>query len=226
MKRIALSRRELHEHYRKPFFLYVDEFQNFANEQFEEILTESRKYGIFLTMAHQSLSQLDSSLKHITLGNTDIHCFFRVESSDTEPLGKGTFEARGGIPKQALSPYEQSSGFLSEKEEVSMYRQQMNSLENRFFFYRHKGKPYKARLIRTSDLGSAKEESKLENHEFYKRVKDCVLISKQGYTRSVREIRREKKQTDVPQPSSGKNTKPETKPGDIVPDIADFRERE
>ncbi|MCD4654919.1 type IV secretion system DNA-binding domain-containing protein, partial [bacterium] len=180
----ALSRRELPEHHRRPFFLFVDEFQNFANQQFEEILTESRKFAIYLTMAHQSTSQLDSSLRHITLGNTDIHCFFRVEAGDSDALGKGTFDARGGIEKQVSSPYEQSTGFLSDREEIQMLKSNMSSLENRCFYYRHKGKSYKARQLRTADLGSAHIDAGMDRAEFSDLVHQYLRISQEEYTQS------------------------------------------
>jgi type IV secretory pathway TraG/TraD family ATPase VirD4 len=49
---------------RTPFFLYIDEFQNFATETFSEILSEARKYGLGLIVAHQFLRQIPDYLGH------------------------------------------------------------------------------------------------------------------------------------------------------------------
>jgi type IV secretory pathway TraG/TraD family ATPase VirD4 len=57
---------------RRPFALYVDEFQNTATEAFETVLTEARKFGLCLTMAHQSLKQLDDKLVSLILGNAQL----------------------------------------------------------------------------------------------------------------------------------------------------------
>jgi type IV secretory pathway TraG/TraD family ATPase VirD4 len=55
----AMSRVDTKEHERKDFYLYVDEFQNFATESFANILSEARKYRLNLIMAHQYIEQLD-----------------------------------------------------------------------------------------------------------------------------------------------------------------------
>jgi type IV secretory pathway TraG/TraD family ATPase VirD4 len=54
----AMSRADMPEDQRKDFFLYVDEFQNFATETFGEILSEARKYHLALIMAHQFIAQI------------------------------------------------------------------------------------------------------------------------------------------------------------------------
>ena len=58
IKLAALKRASLPEDQRKPYFLYVDEFQNYVSESFESILSEARKYKLWLTMAHQYIDQL------------------------------------------------------------------------------------------------------------------------------------------------------------------------
>ncbi|MHB8143959.1 MAG: type IV secretory system conjugative DNA transfer family protein [Thermoleophilia bacterium] len=55
----AMSRVDLRPSDRKPFYFYVDEFQNYATLSFAEIMSEARKYGLSLILAHQSLVQLD-----------------------------------------------------------------------------------------------------------------------------------------------------------------------
>lgn len=65
----AMSRRDLPASQRRPFYLYVDEFQNYATFSFAEIMSEARRYGLSLILAHQSLAQLDEKLAAIVLGN-------------------------------------------------------------------------------------------------------------------------------------------------------------
>lgn len=57
----AMSRADIPEEKRKDFFLYVDEFQNFATDTFGEILSEARKYRLALIMAHQYIAQISGS---------------------------------------------------------------------------------------------------------------------------------------------------------------------
>ena len=57
----AMSRADMPEDQRKNFFLYVDEFQNFATDTFGEILSEARKYRLALIMAHQFIAQIGGS---------------------------------------------------------------------------------------------------------------------------------------------------------------------
>jgi type IV secretory pathway TraG/TraD family ATPase VirD4 len=54
----AMSRADIPESERKDFYMYVDEFQNFATEAFGEILSEARKYHLALIMAHQFIAQI------------------------------------------------------------------------------------------------------------------------------------------------------------------------
>jgi type IV secretory pathway TraG/TraD family ATPase VirD4 len=58
----AMSRQSLPKNERTPFFLYVDEFQNFATDTFNEILSEARKYGLGLCVAHQFIKQIPDSI--------------------------------------------------------------------------------------------------------------------------------------------------------------------
>ena len=66
----ALSRVDVPPEKRTPFFLFVDEFQNFVGEDFCTILAELRKQGLALTIAHQNLDQIDRTLRSAILGNT------------------------------------------------------------------------------------------------------------------------------------------------------------
>ena len=80
---------------RTPFYLYIDEFQNFATESFLVVLSEARKYGLSLIMAHQTLSQISTEMRGMILGNTGIQVYFRVNRQDASLLAKEAFEYSG-----------------------------------------------------------------------------------------------------------------------------------
>ena len=80
----AMSRVDIPEEERVDFYLYVDEFQNFANESFANILSEARKYRLNLILAHQYLDQIDEYLKKAVFGNVGTYIVFRVGSQDAE----------------------------------------------------------------------------------------------------------------------------------------------
>ena len=84
----AMSRVDLPPHERKPFYLYVDEFQNYATLSFAEIMSEARKYGLSLILAHQSLVQLNDELRDIILGNAKNFIIFRCDRQDAELIIK------------------------------------------------------------------------------------------------------------------------------------------
>ena len=71
---------------RKPFIVYVDEFQHFVNDSIATILAESRKYGIGLVLAHQYLDQLPESLQGAVLGNVGSIIAFRLGAKDARIL--------------------------------------------------------------------------------------------------------------------------------------------
>ena len=78
----ALSRAETAPGTRRPFFLYVDEFQSFTTLAFVSMMAELRKYGVGLTLAHQHLHQLDEDVRHAVLGNAGSLISFRVGAED------------------------------------------------------------------------------------------------------------------------------------------------
>ncbi len=83
----ALKRVRMAQKKRKNFYLYVDEFQNFATPSFVQMLSESRKYGLSLTMAEQSTSQQkDKNLVQIVLANTGTVVTFRSANPKDEEL--------------------------------------------------------------------------------------------------------------------------------------------
>ncbi|XOB41378.1 MAG: CxxC-x17-CxxC domain-containing protein [Candidatus Nealsonbacteria bacterium] len=92
----AMSRVDIPEKEREDFFLYVDEFQNFATEAFADILSEARKYRLSLTLANQYMAQLEemtalgrsTKVRDAVFGNVGTFVVFRVGAEDAEYLEK------------------------------------------------------------------------------------------------------------------------------------------
>jgi len=88
MQMAAMSRVNIPENERRDFYLYVDEFQNFATESFANILSEARKYRLNLILAHQYIAQLDEKVRAAVFGNVGTIICFRVGAEDAEFLAK------------------------------------------------------------------------------------------------------------------------------------------
>ncbi|MBU1992806.1 MAG: type IV secretion system DNA-binding domain-containing protein [Patescibacteria group bacterium] len=96
IQQAAMSRADIHESERKDFYLYVDEFQNFATDSFCSILSEARKYHLCLIMAHQYINQLvvskygttSSQIRDAVFGNVGTLMSFKVGADDAEYLAK------------------------------------------------------------------------------------------------------------------------------------------
>ena len=87
----ALSRADVPDRILKTlpnFYLYVDEFQSFANESFADILSEARKYKLNLTIAHQYIEQMEEEVRAAVFGNVGTMIVFRVGAYDAEVLEK------------------------------------------------------------------------------------------------------------------------------------------
>lgn len=84
----AMTRVDLPETERSDFYLYVDEFQNFATESFANILSEARKYRLNLILAHQYVEQMDETVRAAVFGNVGSMVTFRVGAMDAELLEK------------------------------------------------------------------------------------------------------------------------------------------
>ncbi|NQV88258.1 MAG: type IV secretion system DNA-binding domain-containing protein [Parcubacteria group bacterium] len=86
MSRADASEKELHN--LPNFYLYVDEFQSFANKSFADILSEARKYKLNLTIAHQYIEQMEEEVRDAVFGNVGSMVTFRVGAFDAEVLEK------------------------------------------------------------------------------------------------------------------------------------------
>ena len=93
----ALSRVDAPKDQRPPFYLYIDEFQNVTTDSISQILSEARKYGLSLNIAHQFIKQIDEGIRDAVFGNVGNMATFRVSAEDAEFLEKihaPYFEAR------------------------------------------------------------------------------------------------------------------------------------
>ena len=82
----ALSRGDIPEFKRRPFYLYVDEIHNFLTLSFADILSEARKYGLYLILTHQYIEQLDEEIRSAIFGNVGTLVTFRVGARDAQFL--------------------------------------------------------------------------------------------------------------------------------------------
>jgi len=82
----AMSRVDTPQEDRKDFYLYVDEFQNFATDDFVQILSEARKYRLCLTVANQFISQIQEDIRDAVFGNVGTMVGFRIGQDDAEYL--------------------------------------------------------------------------------------------------------------------------------------------
>jgi hypothetical protein len=101
MRRARISKEQ-----RTPFYLYVDEFQNFTTPTFETILSEARKYQLSLTFAHQFISQLNDQMRSAILGNVSTVMMFALDIADARKLegqlGSYTHDDVAQLPKHHL----------------------------------------------------------------------------------------------------------------------------
>lgn len=96
IEQAALARKEEPQRSRRPFYFHVDEFQDFsANEgsaiTLAQILSESRKFGLHLTLAHQTLGQMENAHLISALGNVGVKVVFAVDRTDAEVMVKKLF---------------------------------------------------------------------------------------------------------------------------------------
>src|SRR5690606_26517450 len=92
----AMSRADIPEQDRRDFSLYVDEFQNFATESFESILSEARKYRLNLVLGNQFMTQLTEKIREAIIGNVGTVISGRIGVTDAELMVKKfspTFDA-------------------------------------------------------------------------------------------------------------------------------------
>lgn len=85
---VAMSRCDTLEELRNPFYLFIDEFQNFATGSFASILSEARKYRLSLTLSHQYIGQLTRELRDAVFGNAGTIVSFQIGETDAEIVAR------------------------------------------------------------------------------------------------------------------------------------------
>ncbi len=120
---------------RRNFYLYVDEFQNFAGDNFAVFLSEARKYGLSLVLAHQTLAQIPTELQSLILGNAGIQVVFRVNRRDAERVAKEFFSYSGYEVKHATISRITT---WSLGEEWEHYTEELQNQSPRFAHVKHK----------------------------------------------------------------------------------------
>ncbi len=131
----AFSRSDILQKNRIPFYLYIDEFQNFAGESFSVVLSEARKYGLSLIMAHQTLAQIPEDLRSLILGNAGVQVYFRLNRHDASLLAKEAFEYSGFEVKSIKGG---SPRYWSLSEEWERYVGELQALAPRVCYVKHK----------------------------------------------------------------------------------------
>jgi hypothetical protein len=82
----AMSRADVAPEHRPPFYVYIDEFQNVVTDSFAQMLSEIRKYGVGLHLAHQYVDQLPDNIKQAVAGNVGTLMAFRLGHADAQWL--------------------------------------------------------------------------------------------------------------------------------------------
>jgi len=215
----AFSRSDLPPSKRVPFYLYIDEFQNFASESFSVVLSEARKYGLSLIMAHQTLSQIPEELRSLILGNAGIQICFRLNRHDAQILAKEAFSYSGYEVKSMSSHHPR---FWSLGEEWEHYISELQDLPLRFCYVKHKIQGGVI-PIQTVEIESFREIMEWEEDRYLEFLKDVpfgrgylvsrdeLAVSTEQRQKLIRDLikpkekEKERVQTDAPE----KPTKPE-----------------
>jgi hypothetical protein len=111
----ALSRADSPPSEREDFFLYADEFHHYATDSFASILSEARKYGLCLTLAHQCLGQLNEKVSDAIFGNVGTFLSFRVSEADALMLERQFGSKFNRAHFTALENYELCARLLNQE---------------------------------------------------------------------------------------------------------------
>lgn len=235
----AFSRSDVPASKRMPFYLYIDEFQKFASESFSIVLSEARKYGLSLIMAHQTLSQISEELRSLILGNAGIQVYFRLNRHDASILAKEAFEYTGHEVK-GVSGFRPKYWSLSEEWERNIA--ELQHLPLRFCYVKHKIEGGVI-PIQTAEVESFREIMEWEEDRYLEFLKNvpygkAYLVSRAELAKSadqrqklLKELTRtkeeEKAQIEVlekakrPEPVKPEKPLPEIVPRPKIPSVQD-----
>ncbi len=221
LKLAAFSRSEIPKEQRAQFYLYIDEFQNFASKTFIELLSESRKYGLSLTLAHQNLTQLPEDLQDSILTNCGIQVSFRASRKDAERLSKEFFQTTGKEVKDSkISPTSIDHKYYSYQEEWEYYFQAIQTLPPRCFFVKHKIEggilPLQTETIapafELAGVSQEKHKEAIQNSHF-----GLKYLSPRGKPQLQLEKPNGEGETDLQPETIQEKPKPQKKPKEKVP---------
>src|SRR3989338_10089064 len=169
----AFSRTDTPELQRKKFYLYIDEFQNFATESFIGMLAEARKYRLALLLVHQNLAQLSATLRASILSNCRLQAYFQISRDDSNILAK-----------------ESLSSIYSDPPGWEQYIQALQELPRRACVIKNKIDGGVI-AVRTLDLLPPHEFAEMDEEEFVAEVAVCEIGK--NYLRERKEIEEEYK---------------------------------
>ena len=164
----AFSRTDTPELQRRKFYLYIDEFQNFATESFVSMLAEARKYRLALLLAHQNLAQLPTTLRASILSNCGLQAYFRISLDDSNILSK----------ESLASIYSDPPGW-------ERYIQALQEMPRRGCVVKNKIEGGVI-AVRTLDIPPPHEFAEMDEEEFVKEVAICEIGK--NYLRERKEI--------------------------------------
>lgn len=182
MQKAALARSDYAR--QRTFFLYLDEFQNYTTDNIKDILSESRKYGLSLVLAHQYLDQLPTDLLGAVLNTTGTIACFRVGYQDASVLSRELFPP-GSLERVNWEldfmrlgryplPYPHHVRYPLTREDLTTL---LTQLEHREFCAKRRG-PFLPVKLRTLDMPTP-----VKSEHLYRARAELMRISGQRYGR-------------------------------------------
>jgi len=112
IQQAALARADIPPDQRKDFHLYIDEFQNFVVDSISTILSESAKYKLFLTLAHQTLGQLPGDIERSIFGNIATIISFQISAEDAGTLRREMHRTRYMVRRKESDEHQPLSALV------------------------------------------------------------------------------------------------------------------
>lgn len=169
----AMNRADLPEQKRRPFYLYVDEIHNLLTLSFADMLSESRKYGLNLVLAHQYIDQLDDEIRAAIFGNVGTVISFRVGAEDAKYLVR------------EFSPVFEEADIINLPNHHIYLKLMIDGVTSKPFSAvtlppPDKERSYKKKIIKESRLGYGRSRGEIEREFLYKTyVKTISQINQQ-----------------------------------------------
>jgi hypothetical protein len=154
IQKAALTR--ANSNYRKPFYFYLDEFQNYTTDNIKDILSESRKYSLSMTLVHQYLEQLTPDIRNALLNTAGAIACFRVGYQDGYQLAKEIFPRQdfleSGHRGETFLPHPMLARVLMGQKDPSGWEglaESLSGLRFREFWHKQRGahRPLKQRTF-------------------------------------------------------------------------------